>query len=510
MEIRNERCEPRYSDDAARQPFVHCFRTRENHYIYDVNSNQIVKVQPGFWHAAKHQTGAHPLPGEPSASPSEEASGTWLWDVIEHARAQDGLFLPDRPPGKPHETRVADVQGNYQHGLTQLMLTVTLQCNMRCTYCLCSDQYPQYPSYADEVMTWDTAQTALDYFIAHTPSADAGRPGDTERNWVSFYGGEPLLEFGLIQRCVAYAEEKAPGRFGYHITTNGTLLDTEVADFLAQHNVEIEVSVDGPAFVHDARRKLADGGGSLHTILENLRYIRDTYPAYYGTLVMWSMVHDPQNTSAVAEFLAANDLTPPRVLVSWQLAIDGLESCDGVPPVDDTDVARRYSRLLDIARVKKLKAFTPSETVASGLWRVRRTLRRVYRRSLARPRSAKDWLHAGPCLPGVQRLYVAPDGALYPCHMTPHRARFAIGTVDDGIDLSAACTLMNDLYKLTSSQCAECWAVRLCSTCPGIMEADGWTDERAREAACTNERSFLHEALVLLCEILERNPSALD
>lgn len=50
-----------------------------------------------------------------------------------------------------------------------------------------------------------------------------------------FYGGEPLLEFELIRKCVHYAQSIMPGKeIEYSMTTNGTLLNKEVIEYLVK------------------------------------------------------------------------------------------------------------------------------------------------------------------------------------------------------------------------------------------------------------------------------------
>ena len=83
------------------------------------------------------------------------------------------------------------------------------------------------------------AKKGIEYLIAH--SRDSGRIG------ISFYGGEPLLAFDLIQDCVEYSKREAEGRrVDFHFTTNGTLLTEEKLPFLVENQFSILISLDGP------------------------------------------------------------------------------------------------------------------------------------------------------------------------------------------------------------------------------------------------------------------------
>ena len=74
-----------------------------------------------------------------------------------------------------------------------------------------------------------------------------------------------------------------PGKeIEYSMTTNGTLLNKEVIEYLVKNNFKITVSIDGPKEVHDRSRHFADTDkGSFDVILENLRYFREKHLKFY-------------------------------------------------------------------------------------------------------------------------------------------------------------------------------------------------------------------------------------
>jgi uncharacterized protein len=79
-------------------------------------------------------------------------------------------------------------------------------------------------------------------------------------NAISFFGGEPLLAFPLIQEIVHYSEEVAQ-KLGktlvFGLTTNGTLFNIDILHFLLKHNFRVIISLDGPREVHNLYRKFA-------------------------------------------------------------------------------------------------------------------------------------------------------------------------------------------------------------------------------------------------------------
>lgn len=109
---------------------------------------------------------------------------------------------------------------------------LTEECNFQCSYC--------FQSGGREVLKLSTAQKALDFFLQFS-----------EQNcFINFTGGEPLLVFDLLKHIVSdsqdiYSQSKREMRFV--ITTNGSLIDENVLDFLRNHRFFVILSFDGLA-----------------------------------------------------------------------------------------------------------------------------------------------------------------------------------------------------------------------------------------------------------------------
>lgn len=78
--------------------------------------------------------------------------------------------------------------------------------------------------------------------------------------------------------------------------------------------------------------------------------------------------------------------------------------------------------------------------------------------------------HSGPCVPGIQRLFVDVEGNLYPCERVSEASKAVrMGHIDTGFDIDKARALLN-IGKLTEKECKQCWAFRFCSAC--AVQAD--------------------------------------
>ncbi len=155
-----------------------------------------------------------------------------------------------------------------KHGPSLHILVVTLRCNQTCLYCHASRRRLDETG-AD--MSRDTAERAVDLALATTS------PGVV----IEFQGGEPLVNFPVVQHVVDYANRKNRERgkqLTFRLISNLSLLDPDKLSWLLDHRVEICTSIDGPAELHD-RQRVLPGTGSFELATGWIRRINAEYVA---------------------------------------------------------------------------------------------------------------------------------------------------------------------------------------------------------------------------------------
>ncbi|MBK7142755.1 MAG: radical SAM protein [bacterium] len=145
--------------------------------------------------------------------------------------------------------------------LTSVALCLTHDCNLRCKYCYAGRKVARS-------MSSETAQRSLEFIAAQSNSSCT----------VTFFGGEPLTKFALLKETVRFGEELFPGRFDFRMATNGTLIDSEVIQFLRDHQVYFSLSLDGTPEQHDCNRSYGNAGGSYAQVARDLESILDFNP----------------------------------------------------------------------------------------------------------------------------------------------------------------------------------------------------------------------------------------
>src|SRR5215813_2960914 len=140
------------------------------------------------------------------------------------------------------------------------LFVVTLRCEHSCPYCQVSRQSTDRSRYD---MSEETAQRALKIAL-DSPSA---------RIKIEFQGGEPLLNFGLIEKIVLAAKAAAPAsgkKLDFVIASNLALLTDEHLAFCKAHDVLLSTSLDGPADLHNKNRP-RPGGNSHELAVKGIR-----------------------------------------------------------------------------------------------------------------------------------------------------------------------------------------------------------------------------------------------
>ncbi len=122
--------------------------------------------------------------------------------------------------------------------LSSFTVFVTEDCNYNCSYCY----QKKRKKYIDKF----TVEKSLDFFM----------PFLKEGSYINFYGGEPLLAFDKIQHAVRYIQEINRNKnrwIKYTMSTNGSLINREVLQFLDLYKFSLLLSFDGIA--QDMARK---------------------------------------------------------------------------------------------------------------------------------------------------------------------------------------------------------------------------------------------------------------
>jgi len=476
-------------------PFIHLFKTLDNFYIYDVNTNRIIKVEEYVYHYLEYILAGKSANIEKTGlniSEEEILKASYKIKTLQ----EHGLLSNKRGKKIQHHLD-RYLEGILSSCMENLILQVTQACNLRCKYCTYSGDYLNRPHGALS-MPEGIAKKAIDFFIAHS--------SETPRPAFGFYGGEPFLNFELIKTLVPYIKKKMRGKqFIFNITTNGTLLNEEIITFLATHNVSLMVSLDGPKEVHDLNRCYGSGKGSYDQVMKNIELAKEIAPEYANKHIMFSSVFTKEISfcSLTKFFTDFNAIKEPYVIAStpskFYLKENQKEKVKNLVYDDDLNYETFKFFLSKLGRL-------PESDVSNLL----KTWEEQDRASMEEKRMEEmelpDILHpGGPCAPGVRRLFVNIKGELYPCERVSESSSTChIGSLETGIDIHKAKKIMN-IGRLTENECLNCWAVKFCGSCVASADNGETLDKKLKLSYCKDFIANAEGKLIKYCTFKEFN-----
>ncbi len=172
-------------------------------------------------------------------------------------------------------------------------------CNLRCNYCFYRQKSGIYPQSKEHRMK----PAVLEKLISEVMQSDSIRP------CFAWQGGEPTL-MGLdffkraIELQIKYGK---PGQsVSNSLMTNGVLLDSQWARFLAEYCFLVGISLDGPSEFHDFYRKDEKRRPTHRRVMDAVRLLSD-HNVSFNALVLLNdkNVKEPD---AVYDFLVGNGI----------------------------------------------------------------------------------------------------------------------------------------------------------------------------------------------------------
>ena len=357
--------------------------------------------------------------------------------------------------------------------IQNLKLILTERCNLRCEYCVIEGNL-RHQGQAD--MSAETVEQALAMFARHTHTSAIGS------RIIMLYGGEPLLNREVLKHAVLRSREmESDGEFGGPVgivlETNGTLMTPDMASFLAKNDVLVQVSIDGPAHVHDMMRRTCDGQGSHAAAEKGFRLARDS-----GAVCVVSAVFGNHTASHVDEVMDyfVSDLKPLTIGLDLLHLIQGSRNPGSIPR---DQLVAAYLRAWELAR-------------ESGLY-VEHVVRRIRPFVEGRIR----WQDCPSC---GSRMVVRPDGNVGTCEAFLATGEFF------GEYLNAQAPLGDDTpfaqwstrSAVNADECQSCPALAICG---GGCPYNAWVrfrDLHGRdEKVCLTSKALIdwaiHEVMAL-------------
>ena len=409
---------------------IHKFEQGGNYFILDVNTGAVHVVDELVYDIlddsslkSKEEVLTN-LKGKYEESVIGEA-----YDEIEELVKEGILYSGDQ------YEEIAHGSMDDRDYIKAVCLNIIHGCNLRCKYCFADEG--EYHGHKG-VMDIDTAKKAIDYVVK--------RSGPRRNIEIDLFGGEPTMIMDTIKEIIAYArehEKEWKKNIRFTMTTNATLLNDEMMEFMDKEMGNIILSLDGRKEVNDNVRIKVDGSGSYDDILPNIKNMVDkrTEGKMYfvrGTFTRANTDFYEDVKAMVNEGFREISIEPVVLENGHPLALRE----EDLPTIFDN-----YDKLYEEMRRRKVEG---DEF-------------KFYHFNID--------LQGGPCVykrisgcgAGFEYVAITPQGEVYPCHQFVGKEEYKLGSIwDDTYDAELG-KKFKKAHIYNKPKCKDCWARFYCS-----------------------------------------------
>ena len=455
------------------KPFIYKFKTKSNYYIYDVNTNNILLVDQKVFNTIDTEN--------------------WMKNKNIMNSRKIGLLLSERPKRILEKICFDDLKEKLDRNIQMITLFITSRCNLNCGYCYFSDSYENKMKLKNRIMDIKTATKAIDfYFLRSNGNSNDKFP-------IGFYGGEPFLNFDLLKETVNYVKNNYSEKFIdtiFTVTTNFTILNNEIMEFLIENNIHIAVSLDGPKDLHDRYRVFKNGSGSHDIVMSNLKRIYDFNKDYFYQHIVYNVV-----LSLPIDFIETYKFFQKKLFFKSNFSKIGMLLINGSHLFEKKFKIKTDCGIDTLTKLYKIyeKKIKNSDIIENRfLSRVfDENFMEIHNREIFKLES--EIREKGSCVPGMFRPMVDEDGNLYPCEKGGF---FNLGNINNGFDYNKCYKLVYDFAKLRNEICLNCWAIRFCGKCYIGAEKHGKIDKDTKLEQCERIKRYYSLYLKRYVEML--------
>lgn len=352
-----------------------------------------------------------------------------------------------------------------------MCLLVSQDCNLRCGYC-----YADHGSYGLEekkLMKYDTAKKCIDKLFSKD-----------DCNHISFFGGEPLLNFSLIKRINSYLKQNRL-KVIYSMTTNGTIMCDEIKNFIDQNFLNLQISLDGPKAINDRQRFGCSESVHDRVVRTIDRLNSRSYPITVISIVT------KRCTNKLTEIV--------EYINSLNIDFIDIRPVKDVPPeseffLEEEDYLTYINELANI-HASNITKLATGENVKLISY-----ISFILMLMITKTR----WIYR--CAAGRGLITITADGDVYPCTEYIGSKEFHMGNVNDDDFPGEGFKRLQEMFckvnVYNSPDCNACWARFLCG---GVCHWQSYVTHgdmsRPTERRCMETKAILEALLPEIAEI---------
>ena len=397
----------------------------------------------------------------------------------------------------PVDTKALATQLKYYNEnilLRKFCLEVTQNCNYACRYCkrtIAAEKGEASALNMSEEIAYKGIKYYFERYTAFFQKLTEEKKAlllATVPPTISWYGGEPFLNFDLIKKSVAYCKSLPWDKYDIPVTslaftanTNLSILNEEILRFLVEHNVTLFASLDGPQSEQDKFRIFPDGSGTFAIAYAHLMRIKAHDTVYFQNKVTIFSVYtaehdydkcvdftaklgtlDTQHFSVEYAGTFVYDLNAETNYYIQELA-NGLTRFEKMVLAVKDEPDSHMNNFAHIFPFAKLNTDHPA---------------------------GKDNLNIMlTCPMAFDNLMLAATGDYLICHKVS--GKLPVGNCETGLDFEKLLAFYQKYNTaINNTACKSCWNVNFCSICAAArLEGDHFVNPSSQECDCFRLRT---------------------
>ena len=354
------------------------------------------------------------------------------------------------------------------------------QCNLACKYCfLGNNDIEKRQHFSLKNMSMETAKKGVEFFVRQLEKINLTNfVNDDFKPFIIFYGGEPLLNFEVLDYVATYINKLRSTNphlknVTMSIVTNGLLLDVNKLKRMRELNVGVSISIDGYNEEANVMRVDRTGKPTFSDVLKILDMAKAN-----GFEVGLSVTLTEETIKDKSKMLA--------LIEKYNIKGYGYNI---IMPSDGFSVSEDYNKK---ATQFIIDMFT--ELRQKGVYEDR-MMRKVktFQNSFSAPR---PWFSDCGATAGGQ-IVIAPDGAIGICHGCLWNREYFVSSVDDdSFDARTNPTYKewSQLSPINRTECENCAALGICG---GGCPINAMNSKKGNTIHSMDERFCVHSKMTL-------------
>jgi len=387
--------------------------------------------------------------------------------------------------------------------LSQITFEVTDKCNLNCTYCGYGQFYTGYDNRSNKELPLDKATRLIDFLVNFWNSS--ANSSINKNIFISFYGGEPLLNMNFIKSIVRYIKsvQCSTRVFTFSLTTNAILLNQHI-DFLVQNNFNLLISLDGNE-ENTVYRQDKKGQPAYNNIIKNVDLLIRNYPNYFKENVNFNAVlHNKNSVEEIYNFFknkynkipGINELTTVGIKPEMRnIFIETYKNFQDSIMQSENHVGIEQDMFIKSPTIQSVSTFL--HKYSGFVFNNYNDL--LYSKKVIKKTTT------GTCIPFSKKLFLTVSGKILACERISHQ--FALGNIDDtkiNLNFQEVAEKFNYYLSRLKKQCNKCFNSSTCIQCvyhlPNLEikpNCDSFMDKEAFASYAGRQLEFL-----------EKNPEA--